>query len=248
MRKLSLFLGSALLVLLSTCYLENPTETNFPAWTVRLDMPLMKQSLGFSDILDDSLITTVEDATNSDSVYAIQKTVEIDTTKVGNQLTIDNVNQSFTQSVDAITVESTPKKAHAEIGQISLPDIGPISTEEFSFSDLMPDAVVTALETAISIGGGSATVDSIPGADVEPVTKSFAFNDFESATFASGTIEVTITNNMIIPLGKPITISLVNSSNVVVESINFPDYIAESTAETQTIDLAGKTLADIDYY
>ncbi|HKJ68091.1 MAG TPA: hypothetical protein VKA68_09065 [bacterium] len=246
MRKLLILLSGAALLWIGACYIDNPTQTNFPMWPVQLDVPLYKQHMGFSDILDDSLITQVVD-TDGDSLYAIQKDIQIDTTRLDNQLAFDNLTQSFTQSIDAVTIESTPKSAHAEIGKVALADIGPITTTEFIFEQIMPAALVDPLRTAIQINGGTATVDSIPSTDLEPVTKAFSFGDFEGATFESGTIEVTVYNNMVIPFGKPFTLSLMDTiANSVQETVSFSEYIPENSSATETIDLAGKTLSNIN--
>ncbi len=246
MRKLFILLGSAVLLWLGACYIDNPTQTNFPKWIVQLDVPLFKESMGFSDILDDSLITQVMD-NDGDSLYAIQKNIPIDTTRLGNQLSFENITQSFKQSIDAITIETTPKTAHAEIGKVELADIGPIITSEFTFEQIMPSSIVDPIRTAIQLNGGTATVDSIPSADLEPVTKAFSFGDFESATFESGTIEVTVYNNMVFPFGKPFTLSLIDTiDNSVKETITFSDYIPENSSTTKFIDLAGKTLSNIN--
>ena len=245
MRKtlIPLILGLGLLI--TACYLDNPTQTDFPSWAVQFDLPLMQESLAFSDLVSDSLFTTQPGA-NGDSIYAVNQTINIDTTRVGNQLQIGDIKQSFGQAVDAVSIQTTPKTAHAEIGPISLPDIGPLQTDEFSFSAIMPPSIVGPIESALNTFG-SITVDSIPGTSLQPVTKSFSFGDFKSATFQSGTIDVTIHNNMLFDFGKPFTISLVDTlTGTAKDSVVFNSYIPQGSSDTQVIDLAGKTLADVN--
>ncbi len=243
-KKLLLALSLALL-LVTGCFLDNPTETNFPSWTVTLEVPLTQQTFLVSDLLDDSTFTRTD--YDGESLYALNKDVNIDTTRVGNQLQVDDISQNFSQTVNEISVATTSKTAGAEIGKISLADIGPIQSGPFAFDEIMPSDVISDLQAAITAGGGSATVDSIPGADLEPVSKSFSFDSFSSATFDQGSIDITVTNNMIIDLGKPFQIYLVDNTGTEVDSVVFSEYIPKNGgSNTQNLDLTGKTLDNIN--
>ena len=42
---------------------------------------------------------------------------------------------------------------------------------------------------------------NIPSFDLEPVTNNFTFNDFSEAVFSSGSLSLTVVNDLVIPLG-----------------------------------------------
>jgi len=74
----------------------------------------------------------------------------------------------------------------------------------------MPTALVTAIETAIAAAGGTAevVVDTVA---LVPQQKSVNFDSFTSAVLSSGYLDVTIINNLFIPLGAPIYVDIKNS-------------------------------------
>ena len=81
---------------------------------------------------------------------------------------------------------------------MSLNDIEPTATDPFIFRDIYPEIE--------DVNNG--TMVAIPSFELMPIVKPFTFEDFESAEFSQGSLELTINNSMVIPLGSPLLIEL----------------------------------------
>ena len=187
-----------------SCSLEPDTEK----------LPIIQPSLGFSiyqksitlndvDILTGDSSITKESYGSGDSIFVFNKTVKIDKQEVGDKLSIDDINKQFSQSVDNVTIEDTEVEetigfdpvgidpieniVNSEVGIISLDNIDPQSTDPYLFSSIYP--------SVNDIPDGN-SVD-IPSFDLEPVTNNFSFNDFSEAVFSSGSLSITIVNDLV---------------------------------------------------
>ena len=240
---------SALLVFIS-CSLEPDTEK----------LPIIQPSLGFSvyqksitlndvDILTGDSSITKESYGSGDSIFVFNKTVKIDKQEVGDKLSIDDINKQFSQSVDNVTIEDTEVEetigfdpvgidpieniVQSEVGIISLDNIDPQTTASYLFSSIYP--------SVNDIPDGS-SVD-IPSFDLEPVTNNFSFNDFSEAVFSSGSLSLTIVNDLVIPLGD-VDVKLKNSdgSEISGAATTIAGPISSGSQATGDLDLSGVTL------
>ena len=81
-----------------------------------------------------------------------------------------------------------------------------------------------------------------------PIFKSFTFDDFASADFSQGFLELTIANSMVIPIGSPIVIELLqvtldDTINIPGASFQFDNIIdANNGSSTGIIDLTNISL------
>jgi hypothetical protein len=217
-----------------------------------LKFRIIQTSIDLDTFLEDSLISV-----NEDSIYVFNKTVEIDPVEVGDQLKIDPIEKSFVQYASAVTVDSSnttftigydsvglddiTEIIDAEIGLIELDNIGTEETDPISFSDIMPAELVAIIEAAIASGGGSAdvVVDTVA---LVPQQKSISFDSFTSADISSGNIDVTITNNLFIPLGAPIYVDVKNNIGTLIFQLVWDTEIAPDSSSTITQDVSGMTL------
>ena len=223
-RNLTVLIAGAALFL-SACMIDNPTQPNLPSWSVDLEFPIIQKSVTINEIVSDSLFSLDQYGTDGDSIYSFHQSIEIPSIEVGQQLTIPDINQSVASTV----------------GPISIADIAAVQTPTFDLQTIAP-TLYSALDLAITMGGGTATVDSVPGADLDPVTSNISFDTFQSATFASGTIDITVHNGLFIPLGAPINVDLLDASSNTLASLTFADTIARNSQATQSFDLTGITL------
>ncbi len=223
-----------------------------PVWSITVEIPIIQTSIDLDTFLEDSLISV-----NEDSIYVFNKTVEIDPVEVGDQLKIDPIEKSFVQYASAVTVDSSnttftigydsvglddiTEIIDAEIGLIELDNIGTEETDPISFSDIMPAELVAIIEAAIASGGGSAdvVVDTVA---LVPQQKSISFDSFTSADISSGNIDVTITNNLFIPLGAPIYVDVKNNIGTLIFQLVWDTEIAPDSSSTITQDVSGMTL------
>jgi len=170
-----------------------------------MDFPFYSTSITLGDlevIRDDSLIV-LEEIMDGDSLFVYKKSIDIDKVTVGDKLNIDDIQTSFSQNIEDVTVESIEKNISSIVGPISLSDIDPQPTDPYAFSDIFPQ-----------INNLPDGVQDIPGFDLEPVTNPFSFDDFSEASFSSGSLTLTIVNDLVIPLGDVlVALKQVNGSD-----------------------------------
>ena len=238
------------MVLVSSCSIEPDTEK----------LPIIQPELGFSvyqesitlndvDLLTGDSSITKESYGNSDSIFVFNKTVKIDKQEVGDKLSIEDINKQFSQSVDNVTIEDTEVEekigfdpvgidpientVQSEVGIISLDNIDPQTTDPYLFSSIYPSVNDIPNESSVNI----------PGFDLEPVTNNFTFNDFSEAVFSSGSLSLTVVNDLVIPLGD-VDVKLKNSDGVEISgaSTTISGPINSGTQATGILDLSGVTL------
>ena len=239
-----------ILVLVSSCSIEPDTEK----------LPIIQPELGFSvyqesitlndvDLLTGDSSITKELYGNSDSIFVFNKTVKIDKQEVGDKLSIEDINKQFSQSVDNVTIEDTEVEekigfdpvgidpienvVQSEVGIISLDNIDPQTTDPYLFSSIYPSVNDIPNESSVNI----------PSFDLEPVTNNFTFNDFSEAVFSSGSLSLTVVNDLVIPLGD-VDVKLKNSDGVEISgaSTTIAGPINSGTQATGILDLSGVTL------
>jgi len=248
-----------LLLIAVSCDVRVPTEADLPSWFVNLNIPLVNITQTGKDLISgDSLLTTAPNGTSGDSIFVFQKSYSLDTVKVGNRLRIDDINQTFTQKVDDIVINGSQRQeqivfdettigdiseaAGSSVGPIELANTGTSTSPSFTFREIMPADVVQSMESTIQSNGGEATFNNIPGRDLNPTAKSFQFDSFQYALLSYGFLDFTLVNNMFLPLGAPINVSLQYSNGVEFASTTFSDPIDPNSSATKIIDLSGDSL------
>lgn len=232
-----------LILICCSCSLELPEEGNYLRWTTVLEFPITTQEITLETMAEDSLINIeglsnyFEDGTAMDSIFVYHKNIIIEKVEVGDRLEIDPISTSFSQSVDDVKVNSVHKIISSSVGTITLDDIEPSGTDPFIFRNIYP-----AID---QVPDGSA---AIPAFVIAPIMKPFSFDNFGYAEFSSGELQITIENNMIIPLGPPVIVQLrqVNESDttdIPGATIQFESIIdANGGIATETMDLSGMIL------
>jgi len=249
----SLFLA----IFFTSCALDIPDTDKLPVWSTTLEVPIIQTTIDLNEFLKDSLISTYPIGEGGDSIFVFNKTIELDSVEVGDKLKIDPIEKSFVQFASAVTIDSSTTSftigydsvglddittlIDAEIGLIELNNIGAEETDPISFTDVMPTALVTAIETAIAAAGGTAevVVDTVA---LVPQQKSVSFDSFTSAVLSSGYIDVIITNNLFIPLGGPLYVDIKNSIGTQIFQLIWATEIAAGDSATATQDVSGMTL------
>jgi len=252
-RKAILFIA----VFFAGCALDIPDPDKLPVWSTTLEVPIIETTIDLDEFLKDSLISTYPVGEGGDSIFVFNKTIELDSVEVGDKLKIDPIEKSFVQFASAVTVDSSTTSftigydsvgldditelIDAEIGLIELDNIGAEETDPISFADVMPTTLVTVIETAITSAGGSAevVVDTVA---LVPQQKSVSFDSFTSAVLSSGYLDVTITNNLFIPLGAPIYVDIKNNIGAQIFQLTWATEIAAGDSATVTQDVSGMTL------
>ncbi len=236
-------------ILLSGCTLDSPDKDKLPVWSTTIEIPIIQTRIDLDTFLEDSLISV-----NEDSIYVFNKTVEIDPVEVGGQLKIDPIEKSFVQYASAVTVDSSnttftigydsvgldniSEPINAKIGLVELNNLDPDTTNPFIFRNIYP-----AID---DIPDGQ--LATIPPFEFNPVMNPFSFDDFGYAVFSGGQLQITIQNDMVIPLGSPINIQFQQVSGP--DTTDIPGgmlqfnsvIVANEGIASDTMDLAGMTL------
>ena len=238
------------LLICSSCSIE-PDIKKLPIIEPRLGFSLYQESITLNDveILTGDSSITIESYTSGDSIFVFNKTVNIDKQEVGDKLSIDDINKQFSQNIDNITIDDNQVDetigfnpvgidpveniVSSDIGIISLDNIDPQTTDPYLFASIYP---------SVNDFPDGNTVD-IPSFDLEPVMNNFSFNDFSQAVFNSGSLSLTIVNNLVIPLGDiDIILKNLDGSDIVGTSTTIVGPINSGNQETGILDLSGITL------
>lgn len=87
--------------------------------------------------------------------------------------------------------------------------------------------------------------EPVPAADFTVPPGEFTLSNFESVTLETGTIDITIENNLGFPLGSPIRIALYDITNTdTIGAVIFSDVIADDATASESLDVAGKTISN----
>jgi hypothetical protein len=246
-----------LAIFFTSCALEKPDADKLPVWSTTLEAPIIQTTIDLNKFLEDSLISAFPIGEGGDSIFVFNKTIELDSVEVGDKLKIDPIEKSFVQFASAVTIDSSTTSftieydsvgldditalVDAEIGLIELDNIGAEETDPFSFSDVMPTTLVTAIETAITVAGGTAEV-LVDTVALFPQQKSVNFDSFTSVALSSGYIDVKIINNLFIPLGAPIYIDIKNNIGTQIFQLIWDTEIAVDDSATFSQDVSGMSL------
>jgi len=252
-RKLQFIVPLMALFALTACDLMN--EPKAPTWTNSIEFPLIQASITLDDLKDEAKIISQLYPNGSDTmtIFAYADTTEMDSQAVGEQLAFDDINQSFSQSVDDVTVTGSTinqssafeavgvdpiqEAINSPLGQIELSDIPATSTEPFRLNEIVP--------LVNDIPNNTSSI--IPDGDLEPVVKPFEFSAFSSAVFAGGVLDITINNEMVIALGSPINIQLqqitgLDTTDIPSGLVTWDTAINPASSATESLDLTGMTL------
>ncbi|MDO9548815.1 MAG: hypothetical protein Q7J65_07640 [Candidatus Marinimicrobia bacterium] len=233
-----------------------PEESDMPSWNIDLEVPLMKTTITADELFGDSLFVGVPYGTSGDSIFAYKDQVEIEKVEVGDQLNIDDINQSFSQSIDDVRVKETIRQytsqldpvgvdpvnqsVNSSLGKITLDDTDPTETDP---------VLLTELIDTTGVGEGDNII--IPqSTDIPTIYRNVSFDDFDNADFSNGYLAITISNDLVIELGAPITVRLLlkSDSTIIYGSdgdsarATWTTGIILGDSEEKTISLAGKIL------
>ncbi|KAA3619901.1 MAG: hypothetical protein DWQ05_04030 [Calditrichaeota bacterium] len=141
---------------------------------------------------------------------------ELESFSAENQLKVAGLNQGFAQTLGSFTIDS-PGGENVSI----------------AFRDIFAQADVLHGQTTI-----------VPPFTIDPLTKSLPiYEDFNWVEIAQGAIDISIENNLPIPLGMPITIEVRNAvTNQLVSSAVFNQLVNPGNVAIERLDLQGKRL------
>lgn len=255
MQKFKIIIIAGVAVLFSFCDLKIPSESDFPTWSVSLSIPLLNQTVTANDLLEDSLIVKLPYGTAGDSIFAYEDQIPIEEVRVGNRLNIDDITQSIQQGVDEVNIAASDKKYSSGfdevgvepvseqnsnlIGDIHLADTDVESTAPILFSEIVD-------MTGIADGASKTIAISTP---FPTINRQIVFNNFNNANFIGGFLEINIRNDLVVELGAPVYVRLLDGSNNPIVGTDgdsakavWTEGLAYGQSSKKTINLTNKTL------
>ncbi|MFP4548518.1 MAG: hypothetical protein ACLFQM_10325 [Fidelibacterota bacterium] len=212
------------LLLIFQCSVEVPSESDMPSWEVQLNIPMGEETFYIEDILDDSTFSSYG-LDNGDSVLSYEdNSLEIERTVVGDSLKIDDISESFSQSVDEVTVNDVEKDFVMSMDEVTIDpfskdfssNIGLITLNNNEPIESDPVQLDEIIDFSFADEGDQM---EIPQATALPVVhRSIEFDQFNDANIQSGYIDLQIFNDLTIELGAPVSITLLNPDSSVIEN------------------------------
>lgn len=179
------------ILIFQACQINEP---NLPSWNVSLNIPLAKKIYSLEDLVNNNSINFYADGSNKNLLY-FSKSISLDTIKFEDKLTIDNISDTVSESIESISL--LPDTLQTEIG---LDWLG------FDNIPAMPVSVAPVYNEHISI-----TTD---------VSESF-----ESALIQSGKVDLEIINHLPPPFTLTISHILLKSISTGETLLNIDDDI-----------------------
>lgn len=156
----ALLLGALITTVIAGCSLKSPSA---PSWEVEFNLPLLNQWFEITDLIDEDEFVPF----GADSIYAINFEQSLEKIEVGGDITLDDMNQSISQTIGTFSVPVAPPQTTS----MSLVDLG-------------------------GPGNSGGLAVPIPALTFPGVTKNLpAFGAFTQVVIDTGTISVSVTNN-----------------------------------------------------
>lgn len=239
------------------CMLDPLDKDSLPVWSTTLEIPLIQTEITLDTILEDSLIISYPTGENGEMIYFFRKTMEIERVEVGDKLMIDPIEKRVVQYASAVTIDSSTtgfsiaydevrldsvnKQINAQVGLIEMDNVDPAETEPFLLREIMPANLITSIETDLSLADDTAEV-VVDTVDLVPQSKPVTFNTINRLAVSSGFLDVTIINNLFIPLGSPINVEVRNSNDTLLFDQTWEVEIPPGESATITQDLSDMVL------
>lgn len=156
------------------CSFKKPSA---PSWDVDVTIPLISKVFTMAEIAEDESSIMVD----STGLLALEIESELDTFYVGDQLTIDPIEEDFNSALGSFSVDSPGiESTFVELREI------------FDEADLLDGT--TAVVPPFSFATAAKPMDP--------------YNNFEYVVIDTGSIKLKVTNNLAIPLGSPLTLEI----------------------------------------
>jgi hypothetical protein len=193
---------------------------DMPSWDVELNLPVLTEDYTFQDLADDEEAIKVL----NDSLYV-------------------EITEALTDVDLAGRFEFNPYEGGfgAAIGAFEVPAIDPAATS-FTLGEVWEDAAVFS-------GHYVVPPFCFPGAGEPVASKAISLgDDFAWADVETGTVELTVENNLEVPLGDPAGgcpfVLRVSWSGAAWDSVVFDEPIPAGESREAEVELAGETIAN----
>ncbi|MCG8606597.1 hypothetical protein MJD09_16640, partial [bacterium] len=153
------------------CSFEKPSA---PSWDVEVSVPLISEVYTMQELAEDESSILVD----SSGVLNFEFEEDLDSYYVGDELTLENIDEAFQLTLGAFTVASPGSESSS-----------------VDLREIFPAADALDGQTVI-----------VPPFDFESEKKAFDYEGFSYAVIESGEIFFEVRNDLAIPLGSPLTL------------------------------------------
>jgi len=234
-----------------SCEIRVPNQADFPSWSINLEIPLGRHTVSLDELLTSDLVTKIPVNDQGDSIFAFKDTVIIEKVEVGDQLEIDDLQQSFSQNIDDVRVEANQQSFASGLDEVGIDPVTKLVTSELgtiTLDDTEPQTTAPILMTEIVVDlsqvpeGQQVTINQAE--DIPEILRDITFNNFDDAHFSNGYLELTIDNSLLIELGYPVTVELLRKDLSVIPGAVavWQSGINPGAHETRQIGLSGTVL------
>jgi hypothetical protein len=194
-----------------SCSFEEPQA---PKWDAALTIPLINRYYTMDELIEDEPSLSADSAGLLHYLYD----TELDSFRVGNQLTFEEFSDSYLTSIGQLSFDS-PGGANLSV---SLPEI-------------YPDAVLFNGLTVV-----------VPPFDFDLGKRVLSpYDEFEWLEVATGTIRLLLNNNLVVTLGRPLHFAIYDTeADTLVATADFDGEVGPGETLNQSIDLAGKKFSN----
>jgi len=204
--------GALLITLIiGACSFEAPQA---PTWDTTLTIPLISRYYTMQDLMEDEPNLSSDSAGQMHYLYDIQ----LDSFRVGNQLTFEDFSDSYS----------------ILIGQISFSSPGSANLI-FTLAEIYPQAALLNGQTVM-----------VPAFNFDLGKRALsAYADFDWIEVATGAIRLQLHNNLAVPLGSPLHFALYDThADTLVVGADYNGAVEPDGTLDQSIDLSGKKFSN----
>ncbi len=226
------------------------TEPKIPDWEGSIQFLMLKESVNLDSLISDSRLVS-EPGEDGSMHYYLHDSLAIDTFSVGDRLTMEEVQSTFSQTVtdletgnevqtevftmDPVTIDGVSDSFRAEVGDVTMNNIPPDTTSPVLFTDVLPENLVEII-TDLHNEGVVPEV-AIPEYDLDPIIKFIDFSQYYNIQVATGLLRLTVLNNLPIDLGAPVTVEIHESGTGLLASTVFENPVPSGGSGVEEINL-----------
>ncbi|MBN2279823.1 MAG: hypothetical protein JXQ65_04515 [Candidatus Marinimicrobia bacterium] len=209
-------IASILIILIQRCSIDFPGKSEMPNWDVELNFPLGTKTFFARDMMKASTVTTYISQEGDSIIAFANDALGMERTVVGDSLKIDNITESYTQSIEDVTVENIDEKVIMDMSVVSIApfdddwsdNVGPATVRDNLPKGSTPAKLKELFDFTPYGNGAEVTIPQ--NTEYPSIYRPVDFDEFDKVVIKEGFMDVRILNDLIVELGSPIIITFCN--------------------------------------
>jgi len=207
---------------LQMCSIKIPEKSDMPDWDLELNFPLGEKTFYADEMMKDSTVTTFISA-EGDSVIAFEnKALEMKKTMIGDSLKIDDITESYTQSIEDVSVENIDELVLMDMSVVQIApfddewsdNVGPASVNDNSPKSSNPAKLSELFDFEPYNTNDNVTIPQ--NYEYPSVYRPVDFDEFDKVVIKEGFMDVQIVNDLTVELGSPVIITFCNPDSTLI--------------------------------